>query len=101
MAEETSELDAAVKKFRAGDLGGAERLCRKLLEADEKNSEACHLLSVIAHRVGDNVAGLSFAERTSAAQPENPVHLNTQGFLQRLLGRYGESIQKLKEAIQR
>lgn len=101
MADETSRLDAAVEKFRVGDLGGAEQLCRELLEQDENNSEACHLLSVIAHRVGDNVAGLSFAERASAAQPENPVYLNTQGFLLRLLGRYGESIQRLKEAIQR
>jgi tetratricopeptide (TPR) repeat protein len=101
MADEGGTFEVAVQKFHEGDLASAEKICRALLAKDENNSEACHLLSVIAHRVGDNVAALSFAEKASAAQPENSVYLNTQGFVLRLLGRYGESIQKLKEAIAR
>ena len=51
-------IELALKYHSAGELQKAEAIYQQLLQIDPNNSDALHLLGVIAHQVGNNDAAL-------------------------------------------
>jgi len=99
MPDDIPPIAAALARFQAGDLSGAETLCRETLTADANNAEALHLLGVIAHRSGRNDIGIDYARRAAAADRTAATYQNTLGYLLRIAGRYSEAIEALQNAI--
>ncbi|NKB57950.1 MAG: tetratricopeptide repeat protein [Alphaproteobacteria bacterium] len=99
MPDDTPPLSAAVTQFQAGDLAGAEKLCRQVLAADANNAEALHLVGVIAHRGGRNDIGVDFVRRAIAADETVASFQNTLGYLLRIGGHYSEAIAALRRAV--
>ena len=74
MPDHTSSLSAALARFQADDLAGAEALCRDALTVDQENVEALHLFGVIAHRGGRNDIAVEYVRRAVAVQVQVWLH---------------------------
>lgn len=99
MPDDTSSLSAALARFQAGDLAGAEALCRDALTADQQNAEALHLFGVIAHRSGRNDIAIGHVRRAVVADESVASYQNTLGYLLRIGGQHTEAIEALQKAI--
>ena len=63
------QIGQAGARFRAGDLTGAERLCRVILAADPGHFDALHLLGVLCQRRGAPAEALVWLQRADAVMP--------------------------------
>jgi protein O-GlcNAc transferase len=71
MPEETCEqpLDAALREHQAGNFAEAETGYRRILEGDDRNPDAMHLLGVLALQIGRPDAALLLIERAISIKP--------------------------------
>lgn len=99
MPDDTPSLSAALARFQAGDLVGAEALCRDALAADQQNAEALHLFGVIAHRGGRNDIAIDHVRRAVASDGAIASFQNTLGYLLRIGKQHAEAIEALQKAI--
>ena len=60
---------AAVKLYRAGQIGEAEAVCRRAIEANLTDVDALHVLGTIACRSGRHPEGAQWMERAVQAAP--------------------------------
>ncbi len=63
-------LALAEQRRQAGKLAEAELFCRRVLESDADNAEACHLLGIIAHQAGNLSHAIEHLKRATALAPE-------------------------------
>lgn len=92
------QLAEGLALHRAGDLGGAERIYRRILDRAPKHADALHLLGVVSHQTGrsaDAVALIGKAIRAKAGVAE--FHSNLALALQ-ALGRVTDAVSQFKEA---
>ena len=71
-------FDNAAVRYQAGDLAGAERLCREILQSNPQHAAALHQLGLIAAQAGDLDAALRYLNAAIAAEPaaaEAVLHL--------------------------
>ncbi len=63
-------LNEAVAHHRSGRLAEADALYRRILLADPDQSDALHLLGLIAHQSGESAGAVELIERAVAARPD-------------------------------
>jgi tetratricopeptide (TPR) repeat protein len=93
-------LAKAMACYRSRDLAGAETICRRVLALEPKHAEAHHILAIIAHKVGRGADANALARLAVANDANNPIYLNTLGYLSRLNRRYEDSAAALLRAIE-
>jgi protein O-GlcNAc transferase len=93
-------LESALEHHRAGRLGEAEVIYRKVLSADAQNPDAWHLLGLIAHQVGRNDAAIELVSRAIGLKPDFGQAHHTLGNVMRQLGRNAEALPHLQAATQ-
>ena len=96
----SQSLSNAMSRFKAGDFEGAAQNCRTVLAAEPKHAEAHHILAVTAHKVGRPAEAIALARQAIAIEANNPVYLNTFGFLSRISRKYEDSATALLRAIE-
>ena len=90
---------AGLAHHRAGRLDRAEALYRKVLAAKPDDSDALHLLGVLAYQCGELTPALQLIERALPALSELPdAHLN-YGNVLRAAGRPTEAVDSYRRAI--
>lgn len=72
-----SPIVDALESFRDGDLAGAEAICRRILARRSGDSDANHILGLIAHHGGDLAGARESIGKAVAAAPDNQAfHYN-------------------------
>ena len=84
--------DEAYRRYQAGDLATAERLCRQLLQQGPPVAEAVYLLGVIALDVGQTQPAMELFQKTVQLAPDNPVFGNALGEVYLTLDKKSEAL---------
>ena len=100
MTDASSQLSAALKHHKTGDLERAEPIYRALLDAAPDHADALHLWGLVANQRGDHDAALARISRAIAADPEVPrYHVNLSQVL-RAMGRLEDAEASLHRALE-
>jgi predicted O-linked N-acetylglucosamine transferase (SPINDLY family) len=94
-----ARLLQAVDLHRLGRLDEAAAACRDVLASEPDNTDATHLLGVIAHQKGDEEQALSFLDRAAAAAPGVAQIRSNLAAVCRALGRTDEALAHAAEAV--
>ena len=94
-------LDDGLARHRAGDLAGAERCYRRVLELAPGNADARHLLGLSLAQQGRTEEGLGEIEAAIAAAPETVAYRGNLAKLQAQLGRTAEAEASYREVLRR
>jgi tetratricopeptide (TPR) repeat protein len=92
-------LSLAVKHHQAGNLGEAETLYRRVLQANPRNHDALHLLGVIANQLGRSDLAVDCIKQALRLHPGFPVAHNNLGIALRDQGKLDEAIACYQEAL--
>lgn len=92
-------LITAIGCLQAGDLDGAEAVCRVLLEAEPRHADAHHLLGVLEHRRGRHDAAIEAIGRAIELAPDRPHYRNNLGVALKAAGRLEEAAAAYLEAL--
>jgi len=92
-------IEAAEAAFSAGDLDRAEELSTKLLDQQDQQAVASHLLGVIALQRRNPQMALEWMERALAGGLVNAVVLNNCGEAYRQLGHLDEAYSYFERAL--
>jgi tetratricopeptide (TPR) repeat protein len=85
---------------RAGRLGEAEDLCRRVVAAEAANAEAWHLLGLIAHQSGRLAEAIVHVGRAVALDDRVALYHANLGEMQRLSGRPDLAIVEARRALE-
>jgi tetratricopeptide (TPR) repeat protein len=99
MATIAEILDSALKFHQRGDLAGAERLYREILDADPRNPDAWHLLGLIAHARGDFAAALAHIGRAIQLDGRQPGFHHHRAEVYRSMGKWTEAELCCRQAL--
>jgi len=93
-------LALAFQQHQAGRLREAELIYRKILDADPKNLDACHLLGVVAYQAGQHQIAIQYLTKAIDLKPDYPeAHYNlANAFF--ALERFDEAIVAYSRATQ-
>jgi len=92
-------LELALRHHGAGRLKDADRLYRRLLEADPYNAVAWQMLGVIAHQLGKHELAAELIAKSIAIKPEDAdAHANLALALQ-ALGRLDAAVASYQKAL--
>ena len=92
-------LELAIQCHNARDLPQAEGLYQQVLQADPNQTDALHLLGLIAHQVGKNDIAVEFITKALATQPDfAEAHCNLGNALKEL-GRLDEAVASYRKAL--
>ncbi len=100
MAPTESTLATAIRYHQQGNLQTAERLYREILSHNPRDSDALHLLGVIAHQVGNQQAAVDLLQQAIAINPNAPPFYCNLGSAYRALGRLEEAAQSYRRSLQ-
>ncbi len=89
----------ALKFHQSGQLSEAETLYHEILKADPDHFNALHLLGLIAHHTGDNVAAAELITRATVLQPAFALAFMNLGNVLLALGRNPEAIAKYQQSL--
>ena len=87
MATIAEALTLALQHHQAGNLQEAERIYRLVLQAEPANSEALHLLGLLAHRLGQHQLAIDYIRQAVQLNPAEPVFRSNLGLVHQALGR--------------
>ncbi|MDB5293136.1 MAG: Flp pilus assembly protein TadD [Phycisphaerales bacterium] len=93
------EARRALEQQRAGKTAEAEKLWRKVLEAEPEHPAALHYTGIIAHQRGQREQAVDLLFRSLAADPDCPEFHNNLGILLGESGRGDEALELIDEAI--
>jgi tetratricopeptide (TPR) repeat protein len=96
----THALQRAAALYGAGDLRGAEQVCRQTLADQAECCEALNLLGIIAARTGRPAEAARLLERAVAARPHEAALRNNYGNVLRDLGRHAAALESYDQALQ-
>jgi predicted TPR repeat methyltransferase len=91
-------LREGAARHARGDLAGAERLYRRVLDRRPGDANALNLLGVVARQKGDLAAALVLSAQALAARPGSPPFLANRGAALAEAGRFAEAVQALSAA---
>jgi len=93
-------LAAAVEHHRAGELQAAEKGYRQVLQVNPRQSDALHLLGVIAQQVGRHDAAIDCISRAIAENSRVAAFHGNLGTAYDSAGRFDEAIASYRRAIE-
>ena len=96
---DASLFDRAVQFHRAGEVGRAELLYRRVLDQAPEHGDALFLLSVLSLEAGRLEEAALLLERAVRVAPGNAFYLSSLGGVYRALGRRREAVRVLLMAI--
>ena len=79
-------LQRVASLYGRGDLGGAEDACRQLLQLDPAQTDALHVLGLVAWRRGERERALEQIRKAIASDPRKPQPHNSLGVMLKDLG---------------
>jgi len=85
--------------FQRQDLPAAEFFLRQILNIAPENSEALHLLGVLAGKQGRNEEGIALIQQAISRQ-KNPLYFNNLGEIFRRMGHYPEARENFFAALE-
>ena len=91
-------LSLAVKHHQAGNLGEAETLYRRVLQAEPHNPDALHLLGVISNQLGKSDLAVDYIKQALRLHPGFPVAHNNLAVIYMQTDRLTEAEQEMKLA---
>lgn len=91
-------LNFAVKKHNQGKLNEAEIIYRKILDKFPNNSNALHLLGLIAHQTGKGEEAVKYINKAIQINP-NASYYSNLGMVYDSLGKEEESIKSFNKAL--
>jgi len=94
-----SSLQSAVARHRAGDLAAAEEIYRHILEREDKNADALHLLGLVLHQKGENTQAAELIERATALNPKQAEYVYNLGKVRAAQEHWAESAAANRAAI--
>ncbi len=93
-------LELALRHHGSGDLPRADRLYRKILEADPEHPTALQMLGVIAHQTGKHALAAELIAHSLVRKPDDAgAHCNL-GLALQALGRHEEAAAHYREAVE-
>jgi len=99
MNEFPEKLRAAVGRFQAQDLAGAERLCGEVLKETPRQPDALHLLGVVRLAGGDASDAVSLINQALEERPRNAAMLENLGVAHLALKNYATAENLFWDAI--
>jgi len=100
MATIEEALTLARQHHLAGRLALAEEIYRRVLAVEPNQTDALHLLGLVAHHTGRHTLALDCLSRAVALNPSHAVYLNNLGEAYRALGQNAEAIAAYRRAVQ-
>jgi len=91
-------LEAAIRLHENGDLAGAERGYRDILQADARDADAIHLLGLIAHQRGEHAQAVAQIGKAIALRRDKALYHYNLGNALAALGRPQEAAQSFRAA---
>ena len=82
-----AQLETAIRLHESGDLAGAERRYRAILEADARDADATHLLGLIAHQRGEHALAVAQIGEAIALKADKAIYHYNLGNALAALGR--------------
>lgn len=95
-----SALQAALQQYQQGDFQAAERLCRKVLEIRPNDSDALHLLGIIAFQSGKGDVAIDLISRAITIRPDIFDYHNNLGLVLRAQGKPPAAEAHFRKAVQ-
>ncbi|MBI3466514.1 MAG: tetratricopeptide repeat protein [Planctomycetes bacterium] len=92
-------FQAAARAFGARDWPQAEALCRQVLLADPRHSDALHMLALVFSETGRPDAAIAKLREATAVQPNNPIQWTNLGKIYRDTGQPAEAVECHRRAI--
>src|SRR5438105_4331946 len=93
-------LNQGLQFHNAGQLQQAETMYRRVLQHDENNADALHLLGVISYQVGRYPAALELVNRAIKINPKNHAYYNNLGEIQRRTQRFDLAESSFRKSIE-
>ncbi|MEK6879659.1 MAG: tetratricopeptide repeat protein [Nanoarchaeota archaeon] len=93
-------LKLAVKKHNEGRINEAEIIYREILNKNPNNSEALHLLGLIAHQTGDSANAINLINKAIKSNPNIAIYYNNLGMIYDTLKKEEESTKNFNEALE-
>lgn len=94
-----ASLQSAVAMHRAGDIVAAEKSYRDILEREDKNADALHLLGLVLHQKEENAQAAELIERAIAQRPKQAEYLYNLGKVHAAQEHWSESVEANRAAI--
>jgi len=95
------DLEKGLLLHQQGQLDQAEEIYRQILQFQPLNSDALHLLGVVAMQKGRNSSAVELIDRAIQIQPQHPIYLNNLGNALRQQGRYLDAVKCYQESVTR
>lgn len=92
-------LQTAMRLHQTGQLQQAEELYRHILSLEPRNSDALHLLGLIAHQMGRSDVAVGFISQAIEIEGSQAIYHNNLGEANRALGRLAEAQANYHRAI--
>src|SRR3989344_9016096 len=93
-------LSLAVKYHQEGNLDKAEIIYREILDGDQNNAEALHLLGLIAHQKGKHEKAIIFINKAIEINPNSALFYSNLGMIYDVLGKEEESAVNFQKALE-
>jgi predicted O-linked N-acetylglucosamine transferase (SPINDLY family) len=94
------ELDLAMQHHRAGRLAEAEGMYRQILTAQPNQSDALHMLGVLALQVGKPQLAVDLISRAIGINPRMAGYYSNLGLALTRLGRFAQAAEAIEQSIQ-
>lgn len=100
MATISEAMQVALRHHRAGRLDQAQEVCRRILAIEPTNSDALHLLGVIARQLGQHGVAVDYIGRAIALNPSVAAYHNSLAVADRALGELDRAVACYRRALE-
>jgi tetratricopeptide (TPR) repeat protein len=94
------QIELALERHQAGDLGGAEKIYRQILDREPNHGDALHFLGVVAGQRGKFDEAVDLVGRATRVKPDDPDAWRTLAALLADRGRFDEAIVHYRKALE-
>ena len=95
----SASLALGLQHHRAGRLGEAEKIYRRVLAVEPENPDALHLFGVLAHQLGRHATAIETISRALRFAPNRADYLSNLGDVYRTVQLYPEALEVLRRAV--
>jgi len=92
-------LNRAITSYQAGQLGEAEKICRKIISTKSNFFDAHYVLAVVQASQGKNDLALSSYDRALRVQPNHADALSNRGNVLKEMQRFEEALASYNRAL--